>query len=65
MAYRVGQSEGSEESRLKKLRPYERSRCAEHGGSYSKYLGSGVPAPPGMGMIAAQTLLHNASMAQI
>jgi hypothetical protein len=27
----VGQSEGPEESRLKKLRPYERSRCAEHG----------------------------------
>jgi hypothetical protein len=29
----VGQSEGSEPSRLRKLRPYERSRCAEHGGS--------------------------------
>jgi hypothetical protein len=23
----------------------------------------GVPAPPGMGMIAPETLLHNASMA--
>ena len=28
-------------------------------------LGKGVPAPPGMGMIAPQTLLRNASMAQI
>src|SRR5687767_1110942 len=28
-----GQSEGSEPSRLRKLRLYERSRCAEHGGS--------------------------------
>src|SRR5215207_6394924 len=27
----LGQSEGPEESRLRKLRPYERSRCAEHG----------------------------------
>jgi hypothetical protein len=47
------------------LRPYERSRCVEHEGSYSKCLGKGVPAPPGMGMIAPQTLLRNASMAQI
>src|SRR5215207_4157913 len=29
----AGQSEGPEPSRLRKLRPYERSRCAEHGGS--------------------------------
>ena len=27
----AGQSEGPEESRLRKLRPHDRSRCAEHG----------------------------------
>ena len=49
---------------LWELRPYERSRCAEHGGSYPKCFGSGVPAPPGIDMVAPQALLHNALMAQ-
>jgi hypothetical protein len=45
------------------LRPYDRSRCDEHGGS-CKCTFRGVPAPLGMGMIAPQTLLRNAEGAQ-
>jgi len=35
----------------RELRPYERSRRAEHGGSCS-YTFRGVPAPPGVGIVA-------------
>ena len=44
------------------LRPYERSRCAEHEEVVAE---QEVPAPPGVVMLAPQTLLRNASMAQI
>src|SRR5918993_4602380 len=49
----VGQSEGPEESRLSKLRPYERSRCAEHGDCDSAF-GTGVLAPPGIVMVSPE-----------
>jgi hypothetical protein len=47
---------------LWELRPYERSRCVEHGVSGNSALGRGVPAPPEVVMVAAHTLLSNASM---
>src|SRR5829696_7158368 len=45
------------------LRPYERSRCAEHRGSCCYAWERAVPAPPGIGMVALQTLLRNAEVA--
>ena len=59
----VGQSEGPEESRLSKLRPYDGSRCAEHGGCDSA-LRSVVPAPPGELMVASPTATRNAEGTQ-
>jgi hypothetical protein len=43
----LGQSEGPEESRLRKLRPYERSRCTEHGVSGNSALGKECARPTG------------------
>jgi hypothetical protein len=60
----VAQSEGSEPSRVRKLRPYERSRCAEHGGSCTCAWERSVPAPPEVDMVAPQMLVRNASMVQ-
>src|SRR5918995_1436334 len=54
----VGQSEGPEEIRLSKLRPYERSRCAEHGGVAGSNWHD-VRVPPGVVMVAPQTRLRN------
>jgi hypothetical protein len=52
-------SEGPEQSRLRKLRPYERSRCVEHGVSYRGVAWS-VPAPPGIVMVAPLEIPRNA-----
>ena len=60
----VGQIEESEPSRLRKLRPYERSRCTEHGVSGNSAWERSVPAPPEVVMLSPQMLLRNASMAQ-
>jgi hypothetical protein len=51
----------------RKLRPYERNRCAEHGVTTGKSAVEerSVPAPPVVVMLSPQTLLSNASMAQI
>jgi hypothetical protein len=46
-----------------KLRPYERSRCDEHGESCHSALG-GVLAPPGIVMVAPSEVLCNAEGAQ-
>src|ERR671911_826016 len=54
----VGQSEGPEESRLSKLRPYDGSRCAEHGGVAGTDWHD-VRVPPGVVMVAPQTRLRN------
>jgi hypothetical protein len=43
----VGQSEGSEPSSLRKLRPYERSRCTEHGVRGNSALGKEYARPTG------------------
>src|SRR5215208_7995467 len=42
------------------LRPYERSRCTEHGESCHRAL-RGVPAPPGVVMVAPSSTLRNAA----
>jgi hypothetical protein len=49
----------------RKLRPYDRSRCAEHVGKSRTELAyrGGVPAPPEVVMVAPPTLLSDASMA--
>jgi hypothetical protein len=57
----LGQSEGPEESRLRKLRPYERSRCAEHGRNVRL---QDVRAPPGIDMVAPLEFSRNAERAQ-
>jgi hypothetical protein len=44
---------------LRKLRPYDRSRCAEHGVSCSAF-GRGVPATPGVVMVASPEGPRNA-----
>jgi hypothetical protein len=46
------------------LRPYERSRFAEHGVSGNSAWERSVPAPPEVDMVAPQTILHNALLAQ-
>jgi hypothetical protein len=47
-----------------KLRPYERSRCAEHISQSGRVVSrSVVHAPPEVVMLSPQTLLSNASMA--
>ena len=43
----------------RKLRPYESIRCAEHGG-YDSAFGRGVPAPPGVVMLAPSEVPRNA-----
>jgi hypothetical protein len=45
------------------LRPYDRSRCAEHGGSCDVAF-HGVPAPQGMVMVAPLEIPRHASRAQ-
>jgi hypothetical protein len=48
------------------LRPYEISRFAEHIGKVEELCYRGVvPAPPEVIMLSPQTLMSNASMAQI
>ena len=54
-----GQSEGSKPSSWK-LRPYERSRCDEHGGCLWHALRTVVPAPPGVVMVAPPEVPRNA-----
>jgi len=63
----VGQSEGPEPVSPWKLRPYERSWWAEHvvGNRTELPYRGVVHAPPEVVMLAPQTLLRNASMAQI
>src|ERR687898_1928177 len=54
----AGQSEGPEESRLSKLRPYDRSRCDEHVVSFR--IVQSMPAPPGRVMVAPPEVPRNA-----
>ena len=46
----------------RRLRPYDGSRCAEHGGCSCTWYG--VRVPPGIVMVAPQTLLRKAEGAQ-
>jgi hypothetical protein len=61
----VGQSEGSEPVgwKLWELRPYERSRCAEHMGAMCRYVRA-VRAPPEIVMVAPPEVPRNAERAQ-
>jgi hypothetical protein len=57
------QSEGPESSRLRKLRPYERSRCAEHG-ELDRCVAK-CARPTGGGMVAPPTAPRNALVVKI
>jgi hypothetical protein len=67
LLHRTGASEGPEPRNDGpwELRPYERSRCAEHGVSVNSAWERSMPAPPEVDMVSPQMLLRNASMAQI